>query len=163
MGPETIRAGPLISYSQWTMESLIGNLGREIRQDKDPYANIAQRGLLRAPTIAIQNIVPGLLALRDNIPAGSKVLGDGYILLHPQETTIGDVSPMEALAIMELWDSQGWLNKDSWPRAVKRWARLWLPNGQVARSRWTELRSQRPYRRARIVKVSFVSFPVERP
>ena len=127
MGPETIRAGPLISYSQWTMESLIGNLGREIRQDKDPYANIAQRGLMRAQTIAIQNIVPGLLAVCDNIPAGSKVLGDGFILLHPHETMVVDVSPVEALAIMEFWDSQGWQNKDSWPRAIKRWARLRLP------------------------------------
>lgn len=64
MGPETICAGPLISYSQWTMESLIGNLGREIRQDKEPYANIAERALLQAQKIAIQNIIPGLLAPR---------------------------------------------------------------------------------------------------
>jgi hypothetical protein len=157
MGPETVRAGPLISYSQWTMESLIGNLGREIRQDKDPYANIAQRALMRAQTIAIQNIVSGLLATHGkNIPAGSIVLGNGFILLHPHETALMDVSPDEALAIMELWDSQGWQNKDSWPCVVKRWARLWLPNGQVARSRWTELRSERFFRRARIVKVVFL-------
>jgi hypothetical protein len=163
MGPETIRAGPLISYSQWTMESLIGNLGREIRQDKDPYANITQHALMHAQTIAIQNIVTGLLAARDNsIPSGSKDLGNGFILLHPHETTLVYVSPVEALAIMELWDSQGWQNKDNWPRAVKSWARLRLPNGQVARSRWTKLRSQRPCRRARIVKVSFFS-PIEHP
>lgn len=158
MGPETICAGPLSSYSQWTMESLIGNLGREIRQNKDPYANISQRALMRAQTIAIQNIVLGLLAPHDNIPAGSKVLSNGFILLHPHEAALVDVSPVEALAIMELWDSQGWQNKDSWPHAVKCWARLQLPNGQVARSRYTELRSQRPCRRARIVKVSFLFF-----
>lgn len=64
---KTICAGPLISYSQWTMESLIGNLGRENNQDKDPYANISQCALMRAQTIAIQNIVPGLLAPLDNI------------------------------------------------------------------------------------------------
>jgi hypothetical protein len=39
---ETIRVGPLSCYSQWTIETAIGNLGDEIRQDRDPYANIAQ-------------------------------------------------------------------------------------------------------------------------
>jgi hypothetical protein len=38
---ETIRVGPLSCYSQWAIETAIGNLGEEIRQDRDPYANIA--------------------------------------------------------------------------------------------------------------------------
>ncbi len=37
IGPETFRAGPLACYAQWTLETAIGNLGREIRQDRDLY------------------------------------------------------------------------------------------------------------------------------
>lgn len=32
---ETVRVGPLACYAQWTLETAIGNLGREIRQDRD--------------------------------------------------------------------------------------------------------------------------------
>ena len=39
-------------------------------------------------------------------------------------------------------------------RAVKRWGRLRLPNGQLVRSMWAESRSQRRLRRTTIVKVS---------
>ncbi|KAF8228365.1 hypothetical protein L208DRAFT_1291898 [Tricholoma matsutake] len=35
IAPETVQAGPPACYAQWTMETAIGNLGREIRQDKD--------------------------------------------------------------------------------------------------------------------------------
>jgi hypothetical protein len=31
--PETLHTGPLACYAQWTLETTIGNLGREIRQD----------------------------------------------------------------------------------------------------------------------------------
>ncbi|GLB43663.1 hypothetical protein LshimejAT787_1401750 [Lyophyllum shimeji] len=154
IAPETIRAGPLISYSQWTMETLIGNIGREIRQDKDPYANISQRGLLRAQLNALRNIIPGLVPPHDDIrnPSSSKDLGDGYILLHARQSTLVDVSPAEASAIMALWESEQWPNQSSWPRAVKRWARLRIPNGQVVRSRWMEQKSKRSVRRTTIVK-----------
>lgn len=37
---ETTRIGPLSCYAQWTIETAIGNLGGEIRQDRDPYTNI---------------------------------------------------------------------------------------------------------------------------
>lgn len=40
IAPETIHVGPLACYAQWTMETAIGNLGKEIRQDKDPYRNL---------------------------------------------------------------------------------------------------------------------------
>ncbi|KAF8222325.1 hypothetical protein L208DRAFT_1038562, partial [Tricholoma matsutake] len=45
IAPETVRAGPLACYAQWTMETAIGNLGKEIRQDKDPYCNLEERGV----------------------------------------------------------------------------------------------------------------------
>lgn len=42
LASETICLGPLSCYSQWTIETAIGNLEEEIRMDRDPYANIAQ-------------------------------------------------------------------------------------------------------------------------
>src|SRR6266567_2990342 len=46
LAPETICVGPLSCYAQWTIETAIGNLGEEIRMDRDAYANIAQRGVV---------------------------------------------------------------------------------------------------------------------
>jgi hypothetical protein len=42
MGPETFRLGPLSCYAQWTLETAIGNLKWEIRQDRDQFANLTQ-------------------------------------------------------------------------------------------------------------------------
>lgn len=55
---ETIRIGPLSCYSQWTIEMAIGNLSEEIHQEHDPYANIAQRGVLRAQLNSILAMYP---------------------------------------------------------------------------------------------------------
>ena len=48
MAPETFRIGPLACYAQWTLETAIGNLGREIHQDRDLFANLTQRAIMRA-------------------------------------------------------------------------------------------------------------------
>ena len=84
IGPETIHAGPLGCYAQWTMETAIGNLGDEIHQDKDPYANIVQCGLLHAQINSILSIMPNVLLSEDEltkVPWGGKDLGNGYALL----------------------------------------------------------------------------------
>jgi hypothetical protein len=156
IAPETIRAGPLACYAQWTMETAIGNLGEEIRQDRDPYANIAQRGLLRAQTNSLLAMMPDILIQGDKpgtLPRGSKDLGSGYVLLRACQPTAVDISDREATAIMVLWDAKGWPNCDRWPCAVRRWARLRLPNGQIVRSRWMESRSLRELRRTTVAKV----------
>jgi len=57
---ETVRAGPLACYAQWTIETAIGNLGQEICQERDPFANLAQRGILRAQLNSIQAMFPDL-------------------------------------------------------------------------------------------------------
>ena len=48
MGPETFHIGPLACYVQWTLETAIGNLDREIRQDRDIFTNLTQRAVIRA-------------------------------------------------------------------------------------------------------------------
>ncbi|KAF8064082.1 hypothetical protein FPV67DRAFT_1419918 [Lyophyllum atratum] len=155
IAPETLRAGPLSCYAQWTMETAIGNLGNEIRQDRDPYANIAQRGVLRAQINSITAMMPQVhLKSESCIPSGGIDLSDGYVLLRACQATLVDVSEPEANAITEFWKSNGWPNQDGWPRAVRRWARLRLPNGQVARSRWMEARSRQSLRKTCMIKVS---------
>ncbi|KAF8225593.1 hypothetical protein L208DRAFT_1305537, partial [Tricholoma matsutake] len=42
LAPETVRIGPGICSSQWTMEGTIGNLVAEICQPSNPYANLSQ-------------------------------------------------------------------------------------------------------------------------
>jgi hypothetical protein len=54
IGPETFRAGPLACYAQWTLETAIGNLGEEIRQDRDMFANLTQRAILRGQLNALR-------------------------------------------------------------------------------------------------------------
>ena len=46
IAPETVWAGPPACYVQRTMEMAIGNLGREIRQNKDFFQNLEERGVL---------------------------------------------------------------------------------------------------------------------
>ncbi|KIL57255.1 hypothetical protein M378DRAFT_88135 [Amanita muscaria Koide BX008] len=157
IGHEITRVGPLACYSQWTMETAIGNLGEEIRQDRDPYANISQRGILRAQLNAIKSMLPELSPndKKSKHPAHSIDLGHGFVLLRACDTALRDVSEPEARAISILWTAQQWPNQDVWynsVKAVKRWARLRLPHGQIARSSWGEGRSRRKLRRTTIVK-----------
>jgi hypothetical protein len=151
---ETIRVGPLSCYSQWTIETAIGSLGEEIRQDRDPYANIAQRGVLRAQLNLLLAMFPHLGSDNDgSLPRGAKDLGQGYALLRPCQNAGHAVTEAEANAILRYWEAKGWPNLEAWPRAVKRWSRLLLPNGQKARSIWYESHSTRPLRKTTCVKV----------
>ncbi|KAG5649222.1 hypothetical protein H0H81_005339, partial [Sphagnurus paluster] len=43
MAAETVHLGPAPLYSTWTMERMIGSLGREIRQPSKPYRNLSER------------------------------------------------------------------------------------------------------------------------
>ena len=128
----------------------------EIRQDHDPYANIAQRGLLHAQTNSLIAMMPDILNQGDKsmiLPRGSKDLGGGYVLLRACQPTAVNISDREATAIMVLWDAKGWPNCDRWPCAVRRWACLRLPNGQILCSRWMESKSLRELRRTTVCKV----------
>jgi hypothetical protein len=147
LASETIHVGPLSCYSQWTIETAIGSLGEEIRLDHDPYANIAQRGVLHAQLNSILAMFPHLDLVNvdgDSLLCGAIDLGNGYVLLHMCQSTAMPVTDAEESAILRYWEARGWPNQDGWPRVVKRWSRLQLPNGQRARSRWYESHSTRP-------------------
>ncbi|KAG1859452.1 hypothetical protein C8R48DRAFT_673988 [Suillus tomentosus] len=125
---DTIRKGPPICYAQWTMERTIGNLGQEICQPSRPYANLSQEGL---PIAAIDS-------------------GDGFALLRKCDRYAFSPVGGAAQAILD------YLGDGSALPRIKRWARLLLPNGQIAWSVWREtLKPLDQTRTSRNVKIKY--------
>ncbi|KAH9002127.1 hypothetical protein EDB86DRAFT_2801244 [Lactarius hatsudake] len=159
IAPETLRAGPLACYAQWTLETAIGNLGREIRQDRDLYANLTQRAILRAQVNSLQARFPGVrLEIRGqrgtSLPRGAREFEGcgGYALFPRCEQYPTPLSEDKLVALMTYWRQQGWPNRDSWSKTICRWAKLRLPNGQMARSVWQESRILSNVRRASCIE-----------
>jgi Transposase family tnp2 len=168
IAPETFRVGPLACYAQWTLETAIGNLGREIRQDRDMFANLAQRAVLRAQTNSLQARFPDIrFVFGDNdvppLSTRSRTFDgyEGYAFLPSCENYPSPLSGVgERDALMLYWHARGWPNADTWPHAVCRWAKLQLPNGQKVRSVWAERRLTMKIRRASCVEASLVSIRI---
>jgi hypothetical protein len=142
---EVIRVGPGAYSTQFTMERTIGNLGQEIRQPSNPFANLARRALLRSQVNALKNIYPELNPMAIPQPPDSEHgLGKDYTLLGPKEgkaTTIAATAGDILLARIHT-------------SKIRRWGRLRLPNGQIARSLWCEIKGARSKTRVtRNVKV----------
>jgi hypothetical protein len=155
LAPETVRIGPGICSSQWTMERSIGDLGGEIRQPSNIYANLSQRGLLRSQINALKAMVPDLEEAVNILPRGAKDIGGGYVLLRAMGQKLYHLRDCEVDALsLYLSDADG-KNVLDLHFSVIQWARLRLPNGQVARSAWKEkLKPLERLRTARNVKVS---------
>ncbi|KAH8087197.1 hypothetical protein BXZ70DRAFT_994729 [Cristinia sonorae] len=138
LAPETVRVGPLALTSQWTMETVIGNLGSEIRQPSHPFENLCERATIRTEVNALKAMIPGLEPDMNIFPRGSVDLRDGYVLLAAHDKWFRDIPAAHQRAIKMYLASQG----DYWdiclPIQVKKWARLRLPNSQIARSAWKE-------------------------
>jgi hypothetical protein len=145
---ETVRCGPVNLLAQWVLENTIGNLGREVHQHSNPFSNLAERGLLRARVNALQALVPELDPAKP-LPRGAIPLGDGYILLRARDKSdYVFPHPNEADAVRAFLTAHGEMTASS----TRRWARLRLPNGQLARSRWRELLNKNT-RNSRNIKV----------
>lgn len=153
LAPETVTKRPPICSSQWTMERTIGNLGREIRSHSQPYANLSERGVRRCQVNALKVMIPTLDPPTDTLPRCSVDLGHGYVLLNKRERTPHHLPPHEATALISYLHTHDInINSDQCPRII-RWARLRIPNGQVARSSWKENTMTRMPRMARNVKL----------
>jgi hypothetical protein len=152
---EVLRVGPLACSSQWTLERTIGNLGEEIRQPSNPFANLSQRGIRRAQVNALKAMIPSLEPPTNSLPSGAVDIGDGYVLLRAMEKWPSLVRECEAVVFRTyLRETEGTTMSDEWHPSISRWARVRLPNGQVARSAWKErLKPLNKLRKARIVKV----------
>lgn len=145
---KTVRVSPLSCYSQWTIKTAIGNLGDEICQDRDPYAIIAQRGVLCAQLNSILVMFPHFDLLNNDsssLPCGARDLGQGFVLLCMGQNVAKLVTDVKARAILHYWEEQAW-------------SHLQLPNEQRARSRWYESHSTRPLRKKTCVKVCILHF-----
>ncbi|KAJ7574951.1 hypothetical protein C8J56DRAFT_1064098 [Mycena floridula] len=135
---ETTRIGPPLIYSQWTMECTIGNLGEEIKQHSDPYSNLAQHALRRCQVNAIKAMVPDIKP-PETSPAYAEDLGGGFILLPKQDTVPRVMEPCEATALNTyLTRTYGANGHREEVHLVRKWGRLKLPTGQIARSLWCE-------------------------
>lgn len=154
---ETCRIGPLICSSQFTMERFIGDIGGDMNQPSNPYANLSECALRRGRVNAVKAMFPNL----DSSPP-PKVpiihLGDGFTLLHPREDrphAVGDYEDMVIFRYLEAIVGTAQARKD-WVEesrsCVQRWARFRLPNGQVCRSAWKEV-SNNMKRTSRNIKV----------
>ena len=159
LAPEVTRLGPPICSSQWTMERTIGNLGEKIQQPSNPYANLSQRGLLRCQVNALMAIIPDLQRTPPVLPRGGLDLGEGFSLLRAQDRYDRIMRPCEARALVTFFRNLHGVEIGSDCLKITRWARLRLPNGQVARSRWKE--AQKPLNKVRMsrnVKVRLIYF-----
>jgi hypothetical protein len=161
VAPEAVRIGPSICSSQWTMERTIGNLVAEIRQPSNPYANLSQCGLQRSQVNALKAMFPELDEDKNKLPRGAIDLGNEYVLLRAMEQTYYQLSDGYLIALRNfLSQSYNVVLEVGVPVAVRRWARLHLPTGQVARSYWKEsLKPLGKVRAARNVKVNLNRLP----
>jgi hypothetical protein len=164
IAPETLQAGPLSCYAQWTLETAIGNLGQEIRQDRDLYVNLTQQVIICAQVNALQAHYPQIkievnARSTTSLPSNARTFesAPGYGLIPRCEEYPTPLLDDELAALMVYWQHKGWPNQASWPNAVCRWAKLALPNGQRARSVWFESASTLKPRQTSCVEVTLVS------
>nr|GAT53133.1 predicted protein [Mycena chlorophos] len=136
---EILRVGPGACSAQWATETLIGNLGREMRQHSNPYANLTVCAARRTQVNALKALVPALDPIDTPLPRRAVELRNRYVLLgarddHPQH--ILDAPGQILREFVEEMTGQDF--PDEWAPSLCRYARLRLPNGQIARSAWRE-------------------------
>jgi hypothetical protein len=156
LASEAVRIGPGVYIQQWTLERTIGSLGEEVKQPSNPYANLANRGIRRSQVNALYAMFPDLGDAGVQLPRGAIALEGGYVLLRARDDSPRVLEGAYAYALRDfMLKEMGALSSD-WVPACTRWARLRLPNQQVARALWKEGKSPRTGRRSRNVKVTFI-------
>jgi hypothetical protein len=121
--------------------------------------NLANCGLRRSQLSALHAILPDLEPDTPGLPRGAIDIGDGYVLLRARDETGVILEGEQADAVRRFMDSHSGRSSSpsDWQPKYIRWARLRLPNMQVARCAWKELArmsSAERVRRSRNVKVS---------
>jgi hypothetical protein len=149
---EIPRVGPGAYSSKFRMERTIGDLGQEIRQPSNPFGNLCAITVRRSQQNALKALYPELdRTNKPNIPKYANDLGNGFVLLRPREHYFSTI-PDEAGAILQ---------DDLGISRVRRWGRVRLRNGQVARSLWSESKCfGMRTRNTRNIKVILLVLPV---
>ncbi len=154
--PETYLRGPLWLISQWPLENAIGHLTRDIGSHSKPFANLAELALRRGQICALISIFP-TLAEPDKLPKDAIELGDGYVLLAwGQDKRERAMVPDDAAALVTYLHSLNVVTPGTWQPSAWKKARLQLPNGQIARTAFSECKGEargKPVHRSRMVKV----------
>ncbi|KAH9847975.1 hypothetical protein C2E23DRAFT_740410 [Lenzites betulinus] len=154
--PEGLRAGPACLYSQWVLETLIGNLSAEIRSHVEPFANLSNRATRRSQTNALFSMFPELAPITDALPTGAIDIGDDFVLMRARDQRPRLVDNSETEAARAYLDGPLGLDIGTWRPAMWKWARVRLPNGQIARTAWKECAGEargNAVRRSRMVKL----------
>ena len=126
-----MRVGPGAYSTQFTMECMVGDLGQEIWQPSNPFANLAQHALRRSQVNALKSIYPDLDPKAGfHLPRSATDLGNGYIALRPRDRYPAQIPEPAAEILSQAVN----LSK------IRQWGRVCLPNGQIARSLWSEKR-----------------------
>ncbi|KAG1881019.1 uncharacterized protein F5891DRAFT_973508 [Suillus fuscotomentosus] len=129
------------------MERTIGNIGQQIRQLSNPYANLSQEGLRRCQVNTLLSVLPELDEPPKGFPQGSVNLGEKYALLRKRDLYFHLPDPEHTKVIARFLGGCA-LHR------IKKWARLLLPNGQIARSAWREtIKTLEKIRISRNVKI----------
>lgn len=132
--PEITRVGPGAYLTQFTMERAIGDLGGDIRQPSNIYGNLCRIALRQSQINALKTLCPELNPTANPfLPAYSIDIGNGYVFLRPRDRRPVILS---GAAYDKVYDAIS-------NHKIRRWGRLRLPNGQVARSRYKEDRGTR--------------------
>ena len=158
----TFQIGPLGCSSQFPMERTIEDLGAEIKQPSNPFANLAECALCRAQVNALKAMCPDLAPEPSLVSLNilSHNLHNGFILHHPCQDQPRPIRLCEAEAIKAYFlGIAGYADvQDDWPidSCVQCWGRLHLPNGQCVRTTWKEIVNN-VSRMNRNVKVSCLS------
>ncbi|KIO01782.1 hypothetical protein M404DRAFT_149465, partial [Pisolithus tinctorius Marx 270] len=129
---QTVKKGPPICYSQWVMERTIGNLGQEIQQPSNPYANLSREGVWRCQVNTLKAMVPSLCPEKPPFPSTTIKLEGGYVLLRKRDARPIFPRGLATSAISHYLGHEGSIK-------IHRWARLCLPNGQITWTAWREL------------------------
>lgn len=146
--PEAFRIGPGAYDTQFTMERSIGDLGQEIRQPSNPFGNLCQIALRRSQLNALKATCPELDDTDISLPKYSHDNGDGYIFLTPRQQRPEKLFGNEKAAV----------EGDFGISVLRKWGRVRLPNGQIARSMFSERKRMSPHIRiTRNVKVSAIN------
>ncbi|VDC01264.1 unnamed protein product [Peniophora sp. CBMAI 1063] len=164
MARDTTRFGMGCYISQYTCKRSIRILGALVRQPSNPYANLSNEAVILAQLHALYARAPELdpSAPSDKLPHTAIKLENGHTLLHATERTPRTVTGAERSAIVRYMAKAGIHKHALWDGRVERWARLLLPNGQIARCAWREtlkeLHKLRISRNVKIIHGSTVTF-----
>jgi hypothetical protein len=143
---ECLRIGPGAYSTQFTMERAIGDLGREIRQPSNMFGNLCQIALRRAQSNALKISCPTFDQEAPN-PQHSYDFGQGLVLLRPRDRNMKHLDGRQ----LNIIETSMAISR------LRRWGRLRLANGQIARSFFSEDRRNASNTRiSRNVKVSNV-------